>query len=181
MKIIVIDPGHGGKDPGAVGGNRLYESVTNLAISKKLRDMLGDTYDVRLTRDGDIYVPLKTRARMSDSWKADIFISIHCNAAVNPKANGIETLHYPSSIRGKKLSEDIYAGLILTTGRRGRGVKPRGNLTVLSATDAPACLIECGFVSNLEEEKLLRLDSYHELLCRGVKVGVDSYFRGGRK
>lgn len=179
MKKIIIDPGHGGKDPGAVGANGLYESNANLIISKKLRDILKNTYSVILTRDKDIYIPLKIRAKMSDNWKADIFISIHCNAGSNPKANGIETLHYPTSSRGKRLADDIYAGLIFTTGRRGRGVKPRGDLTVLSATAAPACLIECGFVSNLEEEKLLQSDSFHELICKGIKIGVDSYFREG--
>lgn len=92
-KRIVIDPGHGGHDPGAVGPNNLYEKDVVLDIALKLRKMLSenDTYEIFMTRDRDVYIPLEERTAIANAKNADLFISIHANASTNRSAKGIET------------------------------------------------------------------------------------------
>ena len=93
-KTIVIDPGHGGKDPGALGRDTLHEKGVVLSISHKLRDALTERgYTVFMTRDTNRFIPLKKRTEFATQHKADLFLSIHANSATNSKANGIETYY----------------------------------------------------------------------------------------
>ena len=93
VKTIIIDPGHGGKDPGAVNRARLEKSVV-LHISKMLRDLLVEKgYQVRMTRETDVYIPLESRAKFSTKRQGDLFISIHANASHSARASGIETYY----------------------------------------------------------------------------------------
>lgn len=95
---IVLDPGHGGRDPGAVGPGGLKEKDVVLRISGKVKDLLEMRgYSVYLTREGDSFVSLKERARMADLYRADLFVSIHANAAYNLQAQGTETFYYSES------------------------------------------------------------------------------------
>ena len=108
-KTIVIDPGHGGKDPGALGKGTLKERVIVLSISERLREILTQKgYTVLMTRDTNRYIPLKERTAFATRHKADLFLSIHANASVNRKAKGIET-YYLSVTSTDKASEDIAA------------------------------------------------------------------------
>lgn len=92
-KRIVIDPGHGGHDPGAVGPNNLYEKDVVLDIALKLRDILSanSSYEIFLTRDRDVFIPLEQRTAIANSKNADLFVSIHANASLRREAKGIET------------------------------------------------------------------------------------------
>jgi N-acetylmuramoyl-L-alanine amidase len=92
-KRIVIDPGHGGHDPGAVGPNKLYEKDVVLDVALKLRDILSANpgYEIFLTRDRDVFIPLEERTAIANSKSADLFVSIHANASPNKAAKGIET------------------------------------------------------------------------------------------
>ena len=93
-KTIVIDPGHGGKDPGALGRGTLQEKGIVLSISHKLRDVLTERgYTVLMTRDTNRFIPLKKRTEFATQHKADLFLSIHANSATNSKANGVETYY----------------------------------------------------------------------------------------
>ena len=93
-KTIVIDPGHGGKDPGGPGSNNLHEKDIVLSISQELRAVLtAKGYTVLMTRETDRFIPLKKRTEFATHHKADLFLSIHANAAENSKANGIETYY----------------------------------------------------------------------------------------
>lgn len=177
---IALDPGHGGRDPGAIGARGVKEADVNLMIAEQLSSLLVDKYDVMITRPADVFVALPVRAESANSWGADIFISIHCNAASNPRARGIEVFHYLNSQKGQQLADCIYAGLEFVTGQKGRGVR-EANFVVLRHTKMPACLVECGFVSNLEEEKLLATPSYRALLAKGIVVGLEVYLdtKGG--
>ena len=93
VKTIVIDPGHGGKDPGAVSKARQEKQIV-LSLSKTLRDILVKKgYNVRLTRETDVFLPLRKRTQFATNQKADLFISIHTNASISAKAIGIETYY----------------------------------------------------------------------------------------
>ena len=108
-KTIVIDPGHGGKDPGALGGGALKEKYIVLSISEKLREILTRKgYTVLMTRDTNRFIPLKERTTFAIQRKADLFLSIHANGSKNPKAKGIET-YYLSVTSTDKAAEDIAA------------------------------------------------------------------------
>ena len=108
-KTIVIDPGHGGKDPGALGRGSLKEKAIVLSISEKLRDILKRKgYTVLMTRDTNHFIPLKQRTIFATRHKADLFLSIHANGSRSPKAKGIET-YYLSVASTDKASEDIAA------------------------------------------------------------------------
>lgn len=90
---VMLDPGHGGKDPGAIGPTGLREKDVVLAIGRKVRDLLrkDDGYEVRMTRDGDVFIPLEERTAMANEAKADVFVSLHINASRNERAEGIST------------------------------------------------------------------------------------------
>ena len=108
-KTIVIDPGHGGRDPGGIGVGNLYEKPIALAISKKIAAILTDKgYTVLLTRDSDKFIPLKERTAFAVKHKADLFLSIHANASYNASANGIET-YYLNITSSDKNAERIAA------------------------------------------------------------------------
>ncbi|MGM0508739.1 MAG: N-acetylmuramoyl-L-alanine amidase [Fusobacteriota bacterium] len=106
-KRIVIDPGHGGKDPGAVGYRNLYEKDIVLNMAKDLKEKLDDRYDVLLTRDKDVFIPLGSRSKIANDYKADLFISIHLNANRSSRASGVETFYYSrrSSDYAKQVAE----------------------------------------------------------------------------
>lgn len=94
VKTVIIDPGHGGKDPGAISNSQVYEKSVVLELSLMLRDLLvSQGYNVRLTRDSDIYLSLRERTRKATMQGADLFISIHANAAANTGASGVETYY----------------------------------------------------------------------------------------
>lgn len=175
----MIDPGHGGSDPGAVGQNGLREKDVNLSVARMLKTFLEEAgYEVRLTRNGDEYVSLLDRCRKANNWGSDLFISVHCNAASNPKALGIETYHFPKSTDGKRLAKEIQASLITTTARKDRGIK-EAQYQVLKGTAMPAVLVELGFVSNEEEENLLRDLAFQDICARAIAHGIKEYFLKG--
>ena len=114
-KKIFLDPGHGGKDPGAVGPNGSKESDVTLSVSKLLKDKLermGAT--IFMSRDSDEYVAISRRVSMANSSKANIFVSVHCNA-YSDTAKGIETLYHQTSSAGKKLASLIQSELVSST------------------------------------------------------------------
>ena len=171
---LVIDPGHGGDDPGAVKG-ALRESDMALKIAHDLKAVI-DThpeFEVSLTRDGDKTVPLKARTDLANAQDA-FLISIHCNAAEDPQANGAEVWCYAETDKdgkesiGHQVARAIQKELV-ALGLRDRGVKAiydrkegkyiARKLWVLDKTRRPSVLVECAFISNPEEAK--RLEDVH--------------------
>lgn len=176
---IWVDAGHGGSDPGAVGANGLLEKSINLEVARELVSLLfGKGYRVGATRLADEYMSLSERCRRANAFQADVFVSIHCNAADVPTANGIETAHYPTSRNGMQLARLIQAELVAATGLRDRGAK-YANFQVLRDTAMPAVLVELGFISNPREEELLRSDDYQLTCAQAIVRGIESYFAGG--
>ncbi len=161
-KTIVLDPGHGGSDPGAVAG-KIQEKDLNLQVSKILKEMLEEAgLKVYMTRSEDKYVGLYTRADIANNLKADLFVSIHHNASPNTSAAGLMTLFYPSSgkqgMNGRKLAEIVQKNLVSTLKTRDWGIIERPNLVVTRETKMPAVIAELGFMTNKAE--LERLVTY---------------------
>lgn len=165
MSVIVIDPGHGGFDPGAVG-NGLREKDITLSVSLALKPLLEKKgMTVFLTRDKDIAPrgaktkgeELKARVDISNATNADFFLSIHCNAAVNPSAKGSEIFVFKDGGKIKSLAQRIVTNVSsLGFGLRNPSLKDGSGLYVISNTSSPAMLLEMGFISNAHDANLLK-------------------------
>lgn len=173
MKIC-IDPGHGGKDSGAVGPIGLKEKDINLTVALTLGAQLvkmGIT--VIYTRTTDVYVSLKQRTDFANSQGANYLISVHCNASNNPIAHGTETWCYAAGKPGESLAKSIQAAVIAVNGLTDRGVKYCGDgLHMIRETKMPAVLIEMAFISNPTEEALLRNPDNQKKYALAIALGV---------
>ena len=176
-KRIVIDPGHGGWDPGAVGYSGVEEKEVVLQMGKKLKDLLVQRgYDVLLTRNRDVFVPLYERARLANKWSADLFISIHANFNYNPRIDGTATYaHWNSRQKTWALAWYVQDEMVSRIKRRDNGLKA-ANFVVLRQTNMPAILVETAFLSNPKEERLLVKESFQLKTVRGIAAGIDKYF-----
>lgn len=187
-KVITIDPGHGGTDPGAIGPTGLMEKNVTLPISMKLKKALEDkgakVYMTRTT-DVDVYGPnasgpdeLQARVDVGTRSKSDLFISVHINSFSNPSVGGIATYYYEKTQYDTKLANRIQNNIADESGFGGdRGIQP-GNLYVLRRSLMPAVLVELGFISNPSEEALLKKDSVQQQFADEIASGVENYFRG---
>lgn len=163
MKIF-INPGHGGSDPGACG-NGLKEADVALKIGRRVEGYLRAVgYDVKLFQ----YDGLGEICADANAWKADLFVSIHCNAATG-NAKGTET-YSSGGAKSTRLAECIQAQLVKSLPVVNRGVKVGERLYVLKNTDAPAVLVETAFIDNPDDAKLLvdREDDFARAIARGV-------------
>ena len=187
-KVITIDPGHGGSDPGAIGPNGTMEKDITLAISKKLKAALeakGAKVNMTRTTDVDVYGPnasgpdeLQARVDVGTANKSDIFVSVHINSFSNPNVGGISTYYYDKTQYDTRLASRIQAKIADESGFAGdRGIQP-GNLYVLRRSLMPAILLELGFISNPKEEALLKKDNVQQQFADEVAAGIESYFRG---
>ena len=224
IKLIVIDPGHGGIDPGAVGRTGLYEKDANLSIARYLRNYIRDSLKIKviMTRNRDVYLSLKQRTNIANHHGADLFLSIHCNSTKKKRAQkrGIET-YFLSEARtneeravaarenaslkfdGIKPTDEVsfilydlaqssfleesnrFAEYIQESAEKllnipSRGVKQAG-FYVLRGAFMPAVLVECAFISNPREERLLRKKSFRKKVAyciyRGIKNYIEDYER----
>lgn len=170
---IVLDAGHGGHDPGAVGPTGLTEAEVVLDVAKRARSLLWtEGHNVQLTRVANEYVTLSDRADLANGLGADLFISIHCNAFTDSKAHGIETWHYAGSVAGEQLAVVMQRELAHRLDRHDRGVKDTKALSVLRRTKMPAVLLELAFITNPDEERLLRSDGVRTLAAVAIYDAV---------
>ena len=196
--IIFLDPGHGGKDPGASYYN-ITEKELNMQVYQKLRKELeGLGYTVLSSRDSDVFVDFVTeRSRMVNKTDSDIFISIHFNASGSPASNrsGIQTYSYeeaagyPSKINpywhnhpdriseSNRLAADIHSSLLAETGAKDAGLL-QSSFAVLRETDKPAVLLELGYIDNFNENQQVRSDAYQNRLVAGIVKGIQKYYAG---
>lgn len=184
-KIITIDPGHGGSDSGAIGPNGYTEKEGAFAISQKVASILNQSgAKVVMTRDSDVdvYGPnasarneLQARVDVGNNANSDIFVSIHCNAFVNPAANGTQTFYYGSSYQGQRLAQSIQEKMIEANGLRDRGISTC-NFYVVKHSYMPAVLIETAFITNYDEEALLSDDEWQTTMAKAIAEGINEYF-----
>lgn len=182
-KVIVVDPGHGGSNPGAVANNT-RESDNNLAVSQKLRDQLTQAgAKVVMTRSSDRTVAaegsslgqeLQARVDIAEANNADMFVSIHSNS--NPESNiaGAMTFFPSGKSASEKLALDVQTSLIKETGATDKGISS-ATYYVLRNTTMPSILVEMGFVSNAAEAARLQTDSYRNKIAQGVFNGIVKY------
>lgn len=220
-KVVVLDPGHGGHDPGAIGYSGVYEKNITLSMGKELKRQLeaNGKYRVYLTRSSDIFIPLRKRVDIARKHNPDLFISIHADSAPNRKATGLSvyTLSETASdkeaaalaerenkgdvIYGLNLveqSKEVSDVLISLAQRETRNrssefarcmeleMKKAAKLVsdthrfagfaVLKAPDVPSVLLEMGYLSNKNEERLLRQESYRRKLSSSTVKAIDRYF-----
>lgn len=182
-KIVVVDPGHGGSNPGAVANNT-RESDNNLAVALKLRDKLVQAgAKVIMTRDKDRTVApegsslgeeLAARVTMAEDNHADIFISIHSNE--NPDSNVRGAMSFYPAGKSSTLASEIEKALVKETGAIDKGTSS-ATFHVLRNTSMPSTLVEMGFVSNQEEAAQLNSDSYRSKIAQGIFNGTAAYFK----
>lgn len=225
-KLVFLDPGHGGKDPGAQGVRGTKEKSVVMAIARELQRELqaGGRYRVMLTRSSDSYVALRERVARAQAAKADLFLSLHADSCENPDVRGasVYTLSEQATDRetaalaarenradavvaGMKLADkpDIVASTLVAMAQRGTvndsrrlaetivqgfsrsGVRllPRthrqAGFAVLTSPDIPAALVELGYLSNPQDEKLLTVRQHQIALARALRGSVDAHFAAG--
>lgn len=171
MPIVTIDPGHGGADWGATDGIKEKDAV--LAISLKVAEILR-VHGVRavLTRNGDYFVPLDDRVKISEQNRSQLFVSIHANYLNRPEARGIETWIAPS--RDSRLAVLIQSSIVRRLGAVDRGVKS-ARFLVLRKSVVPAVLVETGFISNQIECTLLKTPEYRYRMADAIARGILEY------
>ena len=186
---IVIDSGHSGSpDPGAVNSQTgLRESDITLIVAKLVKAYLCAVgYEVKLTRtewEQEETDDLSYRTAQANEWAADIFISLHCNSAETPSAEGYEVWTSPGDTLGDALATSLYRQIADEfPDRKGRTDYSDGDpdkesrFYVLVHTDAPACLVEMAFISNEEEAALLSDAEWQDRYARAIARGVTDYF-----
>jgi len=174
MKIC-INAGHapnGSPDPGAVGATGLRESDVAHDIMQLVMYYLQHVdYETIQVQDDD----LQSLCDASNNWGADLFISIHCNAATNIEAQGTETFCMSEMSAGGKLARCIQSQIINSMGTVDRGVKTGSSLYVIKHTDCPAVLVETAFISNSEDETLLASEHGKEEFAKAIARGITDY------
>ncbi|MEH6944845.1 N-acetylmuramoyl-L-alanine amidase [Bacillus sp. JJ722] len=187
-QTLVIDPGHGGTDPGAAGFG-LREKDVVLDVSLKLKALLAQTpLTVIYTRTTDSYPTLSERTKIANNANADTFVSVHANAA-NGKASGTETWYYDPNapirykkssnraVDSKKLAEFIQARLHVSLNTKNRKVKPDQEFAVLNSTKMPAVLAELGFIDNKEDNAKLASPAYRQKAAEAIYLGLLDYYK----
>ncbi len=190
-KVITIDPGHGGVDPGAVSARGTKEDEINLEIALKLKRLIEQSGGiVIMTREEDVGLhsdeaeslgqmkreDLKRRKEIVDNSGSEIFISIHLNSFINTRYHGAQTFYREGSKEGQDLALIIQEQLknILDKENK-RAPQKRDNIYLLNEIDIPAVLVECGFLSNPQEDKILRDENYQEKIAWAIYIGVMNY------
>ncbi|AWH75726.1 N-acetylmuramoyl-L-alanine amidase [Dokdonia sp. Dokd-P16] len=182
---IVIDPGHGGFDSGAVGPNGVLEKDIVLSIAEEIvaiNKKLGEPLDIYLTRYRDTLISLSHRTKLAKTIKADLFVSLHCNHSDNPNARGVEV--YVSNEKSKYSHEATWLAYRLQKsfkiilGFESRGVK-FGNFQILrdSNSHVPAILIELGFLSNWDEERFLSNDESPTHIAKAIYRSLNNHIK----
>lgn len=200
LSAILLDPGHGGMDSGAVSPGGLEEKDLTLKIARRVRDRLKAAgVRVLLTREDDTQVPLEERNRMAEAIRPAAFVSLHLNAAPSSGAQGVETYvltpagcastnardpepsaRYAAAAGNRRDGENAILGyaiqrrLVLETGAEDRGLR-RARFHVLKNSTVPAALVECGFLSNGGEARRLGDDAYLATLARAIALGILDY------
>lgn len=188
MIRIFIDQGHNPRNPNAgAEANGVREQDINYEVGKELEQFLksNGNFDVELSRTtpetqlgsnqaGSSTASLRARVQAANQWGADYFISLHCNANPNPRANGSEAYVYQREGEAYPLAENILEEMTAATGLRNRGVMINPALYVLRKTSMPAVLVEMGFITNEAEANLL--ETRPDLFAEGIYRGILMYF-----
>lgn len=177
-KLVVIDAGHGGIDPGSQN-NGLLEKNISLDVALKINALLKRAgVNTILTRDKDVFVNVIDRIKLANTQKASLFISLHCDSFKDSKTNGISTLFYPSeTLLTGNLNEVQYANIINNEiGKNleifNKGIIPRKDLIVLKHANMPSVVVELGFISGEKDSKLLSQESFRKKIADSINKAI---------
>ncbi len=174
--VVLIDPGHGGKDPGAIGLGGLQEKNVILPISKQIVEILKKQgVQVVMTRDSDYFVDLAPRVAIAERKDADLFVSIHANAmpANRSDINGLETYYFSS---GERLARTIHSSILQNVNVRDRRVR-KARFYVLRKSSMPSVLVEVGFVTGREDSPRLATSAYQNQMADAIARGILQYIK----
>lgn len=171
--LVVIDPGHGGNDPGALGSGGIKEKDVTLGVSYYVRQMLIESgIGVLLARSDDSEILLQPRVDVANNNKSDIFVSIHCNAMEGSSPMGVET--YFRTPQSTGLAKTMHKNMIKTLNTPDRGIRIR-NFFVIRKTTMPSVLIEIGYITNYKEGILLSTADYQKKVAVAIFNGIKEY------
>lgn len=174
---VMIDPGHGGRDPGAIGVTGVYEKSINLAVAGRVATELRRRgYTVTMTRQDDRYPELEERAALANQLGVDLFVSIHCDSIPDSDAEGFTVYIAEAASSEAQEAARTIANAMETTGANDRGVR-RENYRVLVRTRCPAVLIELGYISSRREVAKLQSGAYQNRLATAIATGIADYLR----
>lgn len=187
-KVVVLDAGHGGIDPGKVGINGELEKDINLAIAHKVKRYLEQQdIEVIMTRleDGGLYqekdsnkkvVDMKARLAMIEEANPQLAVSIHQNSYSDASVSGMQVFYYKDSLKGKNAALLMQQQMIASMQpKKQREAKDNGTYYLLKKTTVPLIIVECGFLSNEMEAKLLSTDAYQEKVAWAIHLGILRY------
>ena len=182
---IVIDPGHGGSDPGAIGASGLKEKQITLEIGMRLKELLekeGAKVYMTRTTDKDVYsanasdrAELQARVNVAEKNNSDLFISLHINSSVKKNVGGFSSYYYPKTDYDLKIAQAIQNKFAKKFGVDNLGVR-QANFYVVKRCSMPATLLEMCFISNPKEEKLMKGKWFQKKTARLIVEGVKDYF-----
>lgn len=174
--LIVVDAGHGGKDPGALGVSGNHEKDYTLAVANKTVELLKQfpEFQVVSTRSTDVFLELSERVAIANDWDADLFLSIHANSFSNPKSGGTESFYYNAN--SKEFAQLVHKHLQGATEFLDRGVKSSG-FYVIKHTKMPAVLTETGFLSNPMENSKLTSPAFQEKIAKSLVAAIREYYQ----
>jgi N-acetylmuramoyl-L-alanine amidase len=175
---IVVDAGHGGHDPGTrgLGYCPLPEKSLNLSIATELTKQLRNRgANVVMTRSNDTFIELSDRAAMGDSHGADLFVAVHIDASRNPGASGMTVYMGKRAVSGSSQVAKCISDALSQAGFETRGVR-RANYKVLRESNRAAVLVECGFLSNFSDARLLSTPYHRTRIASAIAQGISNYF-----
>jgi N-acetylmuramoyl-L-alanine amidase len=174
---IVVDPGHGGKDPGTISRAGLMEKTITLPVAKDLARLLReDGFQVAMTRQSDVFIELDERGAIANRFGADLFVSIHADACPDPFMRGFTVYTSRGPSAGSRGVAEAVAGALQTTNIEGLGMR-QANYRVLVVADCPAILVELGYLSNGLDAEMLADHAVQAQLARAIADGIGDYFR----
>ena len=172
----MIDPGHGGKDPGAIGVNGYREKYVNLGVSKALNILLRQQgYTVRMTRDRDVFIELDDRVEMANRWNPQLFVSIHADSIRNRYIRGFTLYIAKAASRNAQRAAQLIEQSLQNAGIASRGIR-RANYRVLKYTRSPAVLVELGYLTHQDEADLLANPAYQRKLAHALAAAIHDFF-----
>ena len=184
-KIITLDAGHGGSDPGAIGSDGTKEKNITLAITKAVKELLekkGAKVYMTRTTDVDVYGPnasdadeLQARVNVGEKYNSDLFVSLHINSSVNKNVGGFSTYYYPKTSDDLRIAKSIQDQLTANFGVDDLGVR-QANFYVIKRISMPATLVEMCFISNEKELVLMKGKWFQNKTARLIAAGIEKYF-----
>ena len=174
--VVIIDPGHGGKDSGAIGIGGVQEKNIILPIGKRIAEVLErNGIQVIMTRDSDYFVTLPGRVTMAQQANADVFVSVHANSAgeSRPEVSGLETYYYDS---GLTLARVVHSKILQSLNIRDRNVR-KARFYVLRKNSMPAILVETGYLTGRDDVAKLRTSAYQNQMADAIAQGILQYLK----